>query len=206
MPIGSVLGFSGLSMLLVLTPGADWAYMIRAGLRGRTVLPSLAGLLSGHLALAALVAAGVAAVVARRPEVLTVLTAVGAAYLLVLGATTLLRPPGPAAAAVDGGGSGLGDLVRGAGVSGLNPKALLLFLALLPQFTDPAAAVPVGGQILLLGLVHVLGCALVYTGVGVGARTVLAARPAAARVVSRVAGAAMVTLGAVLLAPQLITV
>ncbi|MCM3845339.1 LysE family transporter [Pseudonocardia sp. DR1-2] len=206
MPIGSVLGFSGLSLLLVLTPGADWAYMIRAGLRGRTVLPSLAGLLSGHLALAALVAAGIAAVVARRPEVLTVLTAVGAAYLLVLGATTLLRPAGPAAAAVDRGGSGLGDLVRGAGVSGLNPKALLLFLALLPQFTDPAAAVPVGGQILLLGLVHVLGCALVYTGVGVGARTVLAARPAAARVVSRVAGAAMVTLGAVLLASQLITV
>jgi threonine/homoserine/homoserine lactone efflux protein len=206
MPIGSVLGFSGLSLLLVLTPGADWAYMIRAGLRGRTVLPSLAGLLSGHLALAALVAAGIAAVVARRPEVLTVLTAVGAAYLLVLGATTLLRPAGPAAAAVDGGGSGLGDLVRGAGVSGLNPKALLLFLALLPQFTDSAAAVPVGGQILLLGLVHVLGCALVYTGVGVGARTVLAARPAAARVVSRVAGAAMVTLGAVLLASQFITV
>ncbi|GAA1865594.1 LysE family transporter [Pseudonocardia alni subsp. carboxydivorans] len=201
-----MLGFSGLSLLLVLTPGTDWAYMIRAGLRGRTVLPSLAGLLSGHLALAALVAAGIAAVVARRPEVLTVLTAVGAAYLLVLGATTLLRPAGPAAAAVDRGGSGLGDLVRGAGVSGLNPKALLLFLALLPQFTDPAAAVPVGGQILLLGLVHVLGCALVYTGVGVGARTVLAARPAAARVVSRVAGAAMVTLGAVLLASQFITV
>ena len=142
----------------------------------------------------------------RADLTVAVLTAVGAAYLLVLGATTLLRPAGPAAAAVDGGGSGLGDLVRGAGVSGLNPKALLLFLALLPQFTDPAAAVPVGGQILLLGLVHVLGCALVYTGVGVGARTVLAARPAAARVVSRVAGAAMVTLGAVLLASQFITV
>ena len=29
MPIGSVLGFSGLSLLLVLTPGADWAYMGR---------------------------------------------------------------------------------------------------------------------------------------------------------------------------------
>lgn len=206
MPIGSVLGFSGLSLLLVLTPGADWAYMIRAGLRGRTVLPSLAGLLGGHLALTGLVAAGIAAVVARRPEVLTVLTAVGAVYLLVLGATTLLRPAGPAVAAVDGGGSGLGDLVRGAGVSGLNPKALLLFLALLPQFTDPAAPVPVGGQILLLGLVHVLGCALVYTGVGVGARAVLAARPAAAHVVSRVAGVAMVTFGAVLLASQLATV
>ncbi|WP_224391106.1 LysE family translocator [Pseudonocardia sp. ICBG1293] len=206
MPIGSVLGFSGLSLLLVLTPGADWAYMIRAGVRGRTVLPSLAGLLAGHLALAVLVAAGVAAVVARRPEVLTVLTAVGAGYLLLLGTVTLLRPAAPAAPSVDAGGSGLGDLVRGAGVSGLNPKALLLFLALLPQFTDAGAPVPVGGQILLLGLVHLLACALVYTGVGVGARVVLAARPAAGRIVSRVAGGVMTALGAGLLASQLITV
>ncbi|MEJ8281684.1 LysE family translocator [Pseudonocardia spirodelae] len=202
MPIASVLGFSGLSLLLVLTPGADWAYMIRAGVRGRAVLPSLAGLLGGHLALTALVAAGVAAVVARRPEVLAVLTTVGAGYLVLLGAATLRRPAGPVVAAPEAGGSAVGDLVRGAGVSGLNPKALLLFLALMPQFTDPSAAWSPGGQIVLLGLVHVAGCAVVYAGVGFGARVVLGARPAAARVVSRVAGAAMVTLGAGLLVAQ----
>jgi threonine/homoserine/homoserine lactone efflux protein len=60
--------------------------------------------------------------------------------------------------------------LKGAGVSGLNPKALLLFLALLPQFTDVAYAWPMPVQIMVLGLVHTLSCAAVYSGVGVGAR------------------------------------
>lgn len=212
MAIGSVFGFWGLSFLLVLTPGADWAYMIRAGLRGRAVLPSLAGLLAGHLALVALVAAGVAALVARRPEVLAVLTVLGAAYLVWLGVGALLRPAGPVAVTVDGSGSRvgsgigsrIGEAVRGAGVSGLNPKVLLLFLAVLPQFTDPGGGWSLGLQILLLGLVHVVGCAAVYAGVGVGARAVLAARPAAARVLSRCSGALMALLGVALLAGQLV--
>ena len=31
-------------------------------------------------------------------------------------------------------------MTKGAGTSGLNPKVFLLFLALLPQFTEPDAA------------------------------------------------------------------
>ncbi len=92
---------------------------------------------------------------------------------------------------------------KGLGVSGLNSKVLLLFLALLPQFTVAAAPWPLAVQIAVLGLVHVASCAVVYTGVGVGARRVLRTRPAAARVVSRSSGAAMVVIGAVLLVGQL---
>jgi threonine/homoserine/homoserine lactone efflux protein len=80
------------SLLLVLTPGADWAYAIAAGLRHRTVLPAVGGLLVGHLAATAAVAAGVAALVARSLLVLTVLTVVGAAYLVWLGIARLARP------------------------------------------------------------------------------------------------------------------
>jgi hypothetical protein len=46
----------------------------------------------------------------------------------------------------------------------------LLFLALLPQFTDPNAGWPLSVQIVVLGLVHVASCAVIYTGVGTGAR------------------------------------
>ena len=46
----------------------------------------------------------------------------------------------------------------------------MLFLALLPQFTDPETAWPIAVQIVVLGLVHVASCAVVYTGVGTGAR------------------------------------
>jgi threonine/homoserine/homoserine lactone efflux protein len=55
-----------------------------------------------------------------------------------------------------------------------------------------------------LGLVHVVNCAVVYTGVGAGARLVLRPQPWAARVVTRISGAAMVGIGVLLLAERLI--
>jgi threonine/homoserine/homoserine lactone efflux protein len=62
---------------------------------------------------------------------------------------------------------------------------------------------PIAGQIVVLGLIHVASCAAVYTGVGTGAR-LLRARPTAARAVTRFSGTAMIVIGVVLLAEQLI--
>jgi threonine/homoserine/homoserine lactone efflux protein len=95
--------------------------------------------------------------------------------------------------------------VKGFGISGLNPKVFLLFLALLPQFVVATASWLVAAQIMVLGLVHVVNCAVVYAGVGIGARTVLRARPSAARWVSRISGAAMIIIGAVLIGEQVLT-
>jgi threonine/homoserine/homoserine lactone efflux protein len=89
--------------------------------------------------------------------------------------------------------------VQGAGTSGLNPKGLLLFLAMLPQFTNATAIWSVPAQIMLLGLIHVMNCGVVYAGVGVGSRVVLSSRPGWSRMVSRVSGAAMVVIGVLLL-------
>jgi threonine/homoserine/homoserine lactone efflux protein len=201
---GTVAAFWAVSFLLVITPGADWAYAIAAGLRHRVVLPAVGGLLVGHLAATAVVAAGVGALVARSPLVLTVLTAVGALYLVWLGIGMLAQPAAPQAHTQEPSGSWLRQAAKGAGISGLNPKVFLLFLALLPQFTDPDAVWPIAAQIVVLGLVHVASCAVVYTGVGTGARRVLRARPTAARAVTRFSGTAMIVVGAVLLAEQLI--
>ena len=201
---GTVAAFWAVSFLFVITPGADWAYAIAAGLRHRVMVPAVGGLLVGHLTATAVVAAGVGALVARSPLILTVLTAVGAAYLVWLGIGMLAHPAAPQAHAEEQSGSWLRQLAKGAGVSGLNPKVFLLFLALLPQFTDPGAAWPIAAQILVLGLIHVASCAVVYTGVGTAARRVLRARPTAARAVSRFSGTAMIVIGVVLLAEQLI--
>jgi threonine/homoserine/homoserine lactone efflux protein len=201
---GTVAAFWAVSFLLVITPGADWAYAIAAGLRHRVVLPAVGGLLVGHLAATVVVVAGVGALVARSPLVLTLLTAVGAAYLVWLGIGMLAHPAAPQAHTEESAASWLRQAAKGAGISGLNPKVFLLFLALLPQFTDPDAALPTSAQIVVLGLVHVASCAVVYTGVGTGARRVLRARPTAARTVSRFSGAAMIVIGLVLLAEQLI--
>jgi threonine/homoserine/homoserine lactone efflux protein len=94
--------------------------------------------------------------------------------------------------------------VKGLGISGLNPKVVLLFLALLPQFTRPTASWPIAVQIIALGLVHVASCAVIYLLVGTGARRILRARPALAQAVTRFSGAAMVVIGGLLLVEQVI--
>lgn len=205
MAIGTVAAFWAVSFPLVLVPGADWAYAMAAGLRDRSVLPAVAGLLAGYAGLTAVVAAGVAAVIARSPWVLAGLTTLGAAYLIWLGITTVTRPPAPGATADRASQPWARRAAKGAGVSGLNPKALLLFLALLPQFLTHGAAWPSAAQIALLGLVHTANCAVVYTSVGVTASRVLRTRPAAATAVTRCSGAAMIAIGALLLARHLLT-
>ena len=91
------------------------------------------------------------------------------------------------------------------GVSALNPKGLLLFLALLPQFTNRHWSWPLAVQLGFLGLVFMLTCAVFYLCLGSFARKALRSRPAAARAVARFAGVAMIVIGALLLCERLIS-
>ncbi|WP_031012920.1 LysE family translocator [Streptomyces sp. NRRL F-5727] len=201
----TLAAFLAVDLLLVVTPGADWAYAISAGLRDRSVVPAVAGLLTGHAAYALVAVAGLAVIVASSPAALTALTVAGAGYLLWLG-WGLLRQPAAAPAAGAGDGtdaSPLRVLLKGAGTSGLNPKALLLYFSLFPQFIDPVTGWPVAAQTGLLSTVHLTACAVVYLAVAVLARTVLGSRPSAARAVTRVSGAMMIAIGALLLVERL---
>lgn len=194
------------SFLLAMLPGADWAYAIAAGLRHRSIAPAMAGVALGYLLHTVVAAAGVAALVAGSPSALTVLSVVGAAYLLWLGVRALTGPA--AVISADGGVDGSVDsspaaeAARGFGVSALNPKVLLTFLALLPQFVDPDGSWSVGVQILVLGTLHNATCVAVCSVVGTGARAVLRARPAAATVVTRASGLTMMAIGLVLAGEQ----
>ncbi|AVV42087.1 lysine transporter LysE [Streptomyces sp. P3] len=205
MDSGSLLSFLAVDLLLVCVPGADWAYVVSAGLRGRSVGAAVGGLVSGYALHTALAAAGLAVLVAGSPAVLTGLTAAGAAYLVVLG-WSVLRRPGTPGAGEELAADGPRVFLRGATISGLNPKGLLLYLSVLPQFLGPGAGrLPVAAQTALLGLLHMACCAAVYLTVGVLARRLLGARPAAARAVTRTSGAAMLGIGAFLLAQRLAT-
>jgi len=214
MAASSVVAFWAVALLLIIVPGADWAFVLGASLRARSVVPAVSGLVLGYAGITLVVAAGVGAIVGRSPALLTGLTVVGGCYLIWHGATTVARPSAPLPAAAtrpsaagaavptetSPAGAGRAVLVRGMGVSALNPKGLLVFLALLPQFTNPRWSWPLAAQLGLLGLVFVVSCAAFYLGLGSAARRVLAARPAAARTVTRFSGAAMVVVGALLLA------
>ncbi|KOG03472.1 Amino acid transporter LysE [Pseudomonas syringae pv. aceris] len=86
----------------------------------------------------------------------------------------------------------------------MNPKVILLFLALLPQFTNTSETWPIPFQIIVLGLVHSGSCAIVYLAVGYSAERVLNSRPAAAVMVSRISGASMIMIAGFLLAEHLV--
>ncbi|MCX4986451.1 LysE family translocator [Streptomyces sp. NBC_00572] len=199
----TLAAFLAVDLLLVLTPGADWAYAISAGLRDRSVVPAVAGLIAGYAGYTLLAVAGLVVIVAGSATALTALTVAGAAYLTWLGVGVLRRPAVPSASPQVMASSRGRIMLKGAGISGLNPKALILYFSLFPQFIDSTGGWPVAAQTGLLGTLHMTACALVYLAVGVLARTVLSARPAAARAVTRVSGAMMIAIGGFLLVERL---
>lgn len=207
MKLSAVLAFWGVCLVLIIVPGADWAFVVGTGLRGRSVVPAVGGLVLGYTVLTAVVAAGVGTVVARDPVLLTALTVAGGGYLIWRGAATLAAPaPGLRLASAAAAPAPVGPtLARGLGVSGLNPKGLLLFLALLPQFADRHGSWPLPGQLALLGVVFTLTCGAFYLGLGSVVRAVLLPRPRTARAITRLSGASMIVIGAVLLAERFLT-
>ncbi|MEW2436535.1 LysE family translocator [Streptomyces caniferus] len=199
----TLAAFLAVDLLLVFTPGADWAYAISAGLRDRSVVPAVTGLIAGYAGYTLLAVAGLVVIVASSPTLLTALTVAGAGYLVWLGCSVLRQPATLTASERTMDSSRLQIMLKGIGISGLNPKALLLYFSLFPQFIDPATGWPVAVQTGLLGTLHMTACAIVYFGVGVLARTVLKTRPAAARAVTRVSGAMMIVIGGFLLVERL---
>lgn len=203
MDASAIAGFWVLALLLIVAPGADWAFTLGAGLRGEAVLPAVGGLVAGYGLMTLVVAAGLGSLVAGSPALLTLISLAGGGYLVWLGVTTLRHPSGPLTASAQAGRTGRSTFLTGIGVSGLNPKGLLIFVAMLPQFTDRAAAWPVWLQMGVLGVAFTLTCALFYGVLGLFARGVLRARPAAARALSRVSGVGMLLIGLALVVDRL---
>ena len=202
------LAFVLVAVALACTPGVDWAYSITAGLRRRSFVPAVAGLCGGYVLHTVLLVAGLAAVLSGMPGVLTWITIAGAGYLLWLGTSTIRSWRGASFSAADAVGrpvaSQFRTFLQGMGTSGINPKGLLFYVALVPQFVSAEAPLPVPVQSGLLGLTFVALTALIYTCVALLSRTLLQSRPGAARVVTLASGIIMVALGAMLLAEQLI--
>lgn len=131
------------SVVISLTPGAGaintMSNALNVGWRR-----SLWGVIGQQLALLAhivIVAAGVGVLVTQTPALFTVIRYLGAAYLMYLGLRLILARPSTASEESDAN-SALGStawsmLRRGFWVNLLNPKAIVAFLAFLPQFIRP---------------------------------------------------------------------
>jgi threonine/homoserine/homoserine lactone efflux protein len=201
------LAFVLVAAALACTPGVDWAYSISAGLRQRSFVPAVAGLCGGYVLHTLLMVVGLAALLSGMPGLLGWLTVAGAGYLLWLGISTLRSWRGASFSAADAAGKPANQLrtfLQGMGTSGINPKGLLFYVALVPQFVSPEATLPLPVQSGLLGLTFVPLAGIVYTCVALLARKLLKSRPGAARAVTLASGVVMVLLGVVLLAEQVV--
>lgn len=174
-----------MAVLLGLSPGPDNLFVLmQSATHGRragwcVVLGLCTGLIGHTLA----VALGLAAVFAASPTAFTVLKLAGAGYLLYLAWGAWRAPAslvlgtgaGPQAAP-----SGLAMWRRGVILNLSNPKVVLFFLALLPQFVQEGRG-PVALQIVCLGVLFMLATLLVFGGVvllagGIRARLAHSAR------------------------------
>lgn len=157
-PLSHWATFVVAAALLIALPGPSVLFVIgrTLALGRRAGLLSVVGNASGMLVQTSLVAIGVGAIVAQSIVVLTVIKFAGAAYLVFLGIQAIRRrhqvsaPIEPAAPR-----STLRLLGEGFVVGATNPKSIVFFVAILPQFVDPSAgALPL--QLAELGLIFVV--------------------------------------------------
>ena len=168
-------GFIPAVVLVSLIPGASQLLGLSNAARfgvGRAMI-GVTARLAAFVILIALVVAGLGAILAASATALGVIKWIGVVYLTWLGVTSLRRGLQPEVAGAPGGtgspDAGLRPVLTQEFLVALsNPKALLLFAALLPQFTN-ASQGEVGVQIALLGaayLVVELLVGLLYVSVG----------------------------------------
>jgi len=192
--------FVASGILLNLVPGQDTLYILGSSIgEGRRIgVASALGISAGCIVHTCLAALGLSAILATSAAAFLVVKLAGAAYLIYLGFSALRAKTGamgplPKAAST----SVARAFRRGVVTNVLNPKVALFFLALLPQFIDPASATKVAA-FLALGLTFVAtGTAwcLVLALAAASVRGFFAAQPRAFAWLSRASGALFVFLG-----------
>src|SRR5688572_27134686 len=140
--------------VLCLTPGPAVLFIVSCGLArgGRAALWGNAGILSANTFYFIVSAFGLSAVLLGSHEIFTAVKYAGAAYLVWLGIQTI-RGAGLAiktTADAQPRVQGWQMLARGFILQAANPKALLFFVALLPQFIDVQRAI--APQMLILAV------------------------------------------------------
>lgn len=158
-PLPNLLAFLAAAIVLVLMPGPTVLFVVGRSLAlgRRGGLLSVLGNSLGLLPPVALVALGVGALVAESVVAFTVVKFAGAAYLIYLGIQAIRHRNRTSEKVMDGLAAPRSTfrlLFEGFLVGITNPKSIAFFVAVLPQFVDPAAgAVPL--QLLVLGLIFI---------------------------------------------------
>jgi threonine/homoserine/homoserine lactone efflux protein len=202
LPTGHLLAFALLSFVLIIVPGPNVLFVISRSLmlgRAAGVGTAAGGQVGVYLQVVA-VAFGVGALVERSVAVFTVIKLAGAAYLAYLGVQAIRhRRSLRAALDVAAEPKSLSRILRDGIVVGVsNPKVIVFFAAVLPQFVNRAAG-HVPEQMLLLGSVFLaiaVVCDSSWALAAGTARAWLARSPRRLEMVGGAGGLAMIGIGA----------
>ncbi|MFE3222299.1 LysE family translocator [Nocardia sp. NPDC059228] len=201
-PAANMLAFLVASIVIVIIPGPGVLFVIGRALTygRRAALLSVLGHSAGVMVILGLVAAGLGAILAASAIALSIVKLAGALYLIYLGIQAV-RERRSLREAFEAKVEPMenGRVLRQAVLVGLtNPKAIIFFSAVLPQFVAPrAGAVPV--QMLILGglfLVVALISDSVYALLAGTARNWFARSPKRLEVVGGAGGVMIIGLGA----------
>jgi len=201
----ALLGFALASFVIIVIPGPSVLFSIARSLSmgRRSGLVTVLGNTMGQVPLIIAVAVGVGAIVAQSIVLFTVVKLIGAGYLVYLGVQAIRHRNDHA----DAGGVDVLTAMplrtvfwQGFVVGVTNPKSIVFFLAVLPQFVDyRAGAVPM--QMIILGAVFILIAMLsdsVWVFIAGTARDWFARSPKRLSTMRATGGTLMVGLGAAL--------
>jgi threonine/homoserine/homoserine lactone efflux protein len=197
-----LIGFLGVAVLVIVTPGPDTALTIRNTLLGGRPagIATALGVVGGQAVWALATSLGIVALLLASEPAFAAVRLAGAAYLVYLGAQTLVAAWRGSSWEVVGDSAATALAPRVAARQGLvsnlgNPKMAAFFPSLLPQFVP--AGEPAFAPLLLLGL---LFCAM--TLVWLTAYSVVVSRAqgflrrtAVKRALQAVTGTVLVALG-----------
>ena len=161
MHIQTLLLFSATVLPLVCTPGPDMLFIASQAISGqRAGFRATAGVVLGYCVHSLLVSVGLAAVVAASPVLFEIIRWVGITYLAYLACKlfrSAITPGGLATSAPQA----RGQLAKGFLTALLNPKGMLIYVAILPQFMTPDGNATL--QAIVLSATFMFWCAVVYT-------------------------------------------
>ncbi len=182
-----------------VSPGPAVLLVVSQSLRygwGKALWSAL-GILAANIIFFAISGTGLGALLAASDRIFTMVKWAGAGYLLYLGVCALLLRP-----VLTGAGSGGATAAPSPGIRALffrglflqlaNPKALLFFVAILPQFIDRSRPVPV--QIGILVATSLVMEFVIFAAYGTAAERAaeLANQPRFAAATTRISGALLV--------------
>ncbi len=188
---------------LSLSPGPAVMLVIACGLAYgvRKSLYATLGILSANAIYFAISATALGAVLLTSKSFFVAVKWIGAAYLIYIGLSALFGRPSPIAIAPEerSGGSPSRLFLSGLTLQLANPKTLIFFASILPQFVDPRLAV--GAQMVWLAIGSIMPEFCILAGYGYLASRAarLTADPGFARVTERAAGALVLGAAALVL-------